>query len=156
MKLLLFFLVVLVLLLYLIIPKTKWASLLNFSERIFFLINFLGVIFGALGLVLTFLFPKQIMDNHIYELILFPVFIAYIYVAILAKIKGIENIYDEKQIYDMNRAAATTIPFSVFFMFLIYAFLKENDLHSLVWFPAYIFTTITVYSSSTLYYFKKS
>jgi uncharacterized membrane protein len=71
------------------------------------------------------------------------------------KVRGTDNLYDEKQNYDMTRAAAISLPYSMVAMFLLYAMYKEVIFEGLVWFPIYVFFTLTVYSTSTLLYFKK-
>ena len=95
------------------------------------------------------------ITSHYFEIILFPAFLIYLYSAIIMKIQGTDNLYDEKQNYDMTRAAAISLPYSMVVMFLLYAMYKEVIFEGLVWFPIYVFFTLTVYSTSTLLYLKK-
>jgi len=142
--------------LYWLLPKTQLAKYLKMNEKFFYVMNIIGIICGISGLITTLVWGEYILTSHYYEIILLPAFLIYFYSLIIMKVKGADNVYDEKQTYDMTRAAAISLPYTVGVMFLLFAMSKEIIVEGLVWFPFYIYFTLTIYSVSTLVYFKKS
>lgn len=140
---------------YWILPKTKFARRLKMNEALFYTINIIGIISGVVGLLVSFGWPELILKNHYFELILLPPVFLYVYSSTIMKIHKAEEIYDEKQSFDMTRAAAVSLFFSWLAMFLLYAMYKENILKGLVWYPIYIFFTLTVFSVSTIMNYKR-
>ncbi|KAA3610542.1 MAG: hypothetical protein DWQ05_21210 [Calditrichaeota bacterium] len=154
-----FFLVsvfVLVTLLYWILPKTKFAQKFRVNIELFYSMNIIGIIFGGVGIVVSFMWPELVMERHYFELILLPILFVYIYTAMLRKSGGGKDIFDEKQNLNMMQAAAATWPMSIFVVFLLYAMYEEGILSGLVFFPLFLFFSFTFYSVSTLYFFKKN
>ena len=156
-KLSAFFLVVLTLVFYWVLPNTKMANHLKMNEPLFVITNVLGMICGIIGLVATFLWQELIVETHLFEVIVILFGCVYVYWAMIMKRKKtveISDILDEKQIDDMTKAAAFTLTLSTCVMLIVY-------LHNLValegktWFLFYFFIVLLVYSASTLYYFKK-
>jgi hypothetical protein len=125
------------------------------NENLFYTINIIGIICGLAGLVVSVGWGEMILTSHYFEIILLPAFLIYVYSLMIMRVQGTDNIYDEKQNYDMTRAAAISLPFSIVIMFLLYAMYKEEIFEGLVWFPIYIFLTLTIYSISALIFFKK-
>ena len=154
-KLFLIFILLLSAFVYWLLPKTKFAKHLKMNEKLFYTMNIIGIICGIAGLVASFGWGEVMLTSHYFEIILFPAFLIYLYSAIIMKVQGTDNLYDEKQNYDMTRAAAISLPYSMVAMFLLFALYKEGIFEGLVWFPMYVFFTLTVYSTSTLLYFKK-
>jgi len=154
-KLFLIMILLLSALVYWLLPKTKFAKHLKMNEKLFYTMNIIGIICGITGLVVSFYWGEVILTSHYFEIILLPAFLIYLYSAVIMKVQGTDNLYDEKQNYDMTRAAAISLPYSMVAMFLLYAMYKEVIFEGLLWFPIYVFFTLTVYSTSTLLYFKK-
>ena len=139
---------------YWLLPKTSWARRLRMSESLFYGMNILGVVFGLVGVVASVSWPKTILAGHYFELILLPVLLIYLYSGV-AKKAAREDVYDEKQVHDMTKAAALAWEGSVAVILVVYALFKASILHGLVWFPVFVFATLVVYSASTLFYFRK-
>ena len=156
MKLFLILVLLIAFLLYWLLPKTRLGTRLKMSEPLFYAINITGIVCGVVGLIVSFGWPQLILRHHYYELILLPVLFVHLYSAAVMKARKEDEVYDEKQIHDMTRAAATVLPCSFFAIFLLYVLCKANILQGLVWFPIYIFFSLTVYSGSTLFYFRKT
>lgn len=142
--------------LYLIVPRTRLADRLRMSESFYYAIHVIGMLSGLTGIVVTLIYPEKIMTDHLYELILLPVFFVYLYSAVLIRIKKGEDIYDEKQNRDIISAIAISWVVSFFGMFFMYALFTSNALQGFIWYPLYVFVNILIFSSSTLVLFKRS
>jgi hypothetical protein len=140
---------------FFIIPKTGLAKKIRMNESLYMIMNIIGALSGITGLFASFIWGDYILTSHYYELILLPVFIIFLYSLLIIKIREGEEPYDEKQELEMTRAAALTLPFSFIGMFFIYAMYKETVITGLLWFPVYIFLTITVYSSAVIIQFRR-
>jgi hypothetical protein len=138
-----------------LLPKTRLGKALRMNEKLFYAINITGIACGAAGLALSLIMGERIMTGHYFELILLPAVIIYLYSAVVMKARGNKPAFDEKQGLDMTRAAALSLPFSIAGMFLLYALYRESVFEGLVWFPVYLFLTLTVYSAAVLVYFRR-
>ncbi|MFQ5604126.1 MAG: hypothetical protein ACE5HS_12745 [bacterium] len=141
---------------YWLLPKTRLARYFKMNETLFNLTNVLGVVCGATGLVISFGWPNVIMEKHLFEIILLPVLMIYAYWAIIMKVKKSNEIIDEKQEYNMTKAAATTMGYSFMTMFFIFALYQEKVFQGAVFYPLYFFMSLSIYSASTLFYFKRN
>jgi len=155
-KILLLLILAVTFIIYWAIPRSRFAGRLKMNEPLFYLIHIIGIISGFLGIVVTVIFPDEIMTNHLYELILLPVFFVYVYSAILMRIKKGEDILDEKQNRDMLYAISISWIVCFISMFFIYALFKSNGIQGYIWFPLFVFLNIFVFSSSTLVLFKRN
>ncbi len=155
-KLILALIFAVVALLYFILPRTRFSQKLKMNIRVFYVMNLVGIICGTFGIVVSFAWPDLVLEKHYFELILLPVLIFYVYSAILGKSEYRKDLYDEKQNLNMTQAAAVTWPMSIVIVFLLFAMYKEEILTGPVFFPVFIFSTLTFYSASTLYLFKKN
>lgn len=140
---------------YWILPRARIANRLRMNEPLFYIMHIIGILCGFSGIIVTFLYPEKIMANHIYELILLPVFLVYMYSAILLRKNKGEDIFDEKQNRDMFNAIAISWIVSFFGMFFIFALIEAEPLQNLIWFPLYMFLNILVFSASNLVFFTK-
>jgi len=154
-KLFLILILLLSALVFWLLPKTKFARYLKMNEKLFYTMNIIGIVSGVAGLVAAIGWGEVILTGHYFEIILLPAFLIYLYSALIMQVQGSDNLYDEKQNYDMTRAAAMSLPYSIGAMFFLYAMYKEGIFEGLVWFPIFVFFSLTVYSASTLYYFRK-
>lgn len=156
-----FFAVIIAVLLYWLLPKTQLAKRFKMNETLFVSTCIIGMICGAIGLGVTFIWRESVVETHLFEFVLIPFGLIYVYWAIIMNIKKTSNIadlLDEKQINNMTRAAAITLLLSLCVMLIMY-FVSSNkvfELEGKIWFLFYFFMTLTIYSSSTLYYFKKA
>ena len=67
--------------------------------------------------------------------------------------------YDEKQYQDITKASLFTLVVSVIIMtaiFLVQYFVSAFDFITFTWFPFYIFLVLLLFSSSTLYFSKRT
>ncbi|MBD3224985.1 MAG: hypothetical protein GF313_09660 [Caldithrix sp.] len=153
-KLFLLLIILLALLAYGLLPRTRLARRFKMNETLFYMMNIIGVLCGVVGLIVTLIWPHTILSHHYFELILLPAFLVFLFAAAVMNIQSPDAPYDEKQNHDMTTAAALSLPFSVGGMFLLYAMYKEGMIDGLMWFPVFIFLSLTVFSSATLYYYK--
>ncbi len=143
---------------YWLIPKTKFAQKMKMTVSIFITTNIVGIVCGIFGLIGIFMWNELIIKLHLWELIVMPYVLVWVYWLIIIRIKKTSEIVDEKQEWDMSQAAGSTIAGTI----LIFAFmfnLSYSDIYQLnngMWFPFYLFTTIFLYSLSTLLFFKRS
>ena len=155
-KLTLLLIIILAGLSYWLIPKSKLRSKFQMNENVFIITQSIGILCGVAGLFISFIYPQYIIELHLWELLIMPYFIIYIYWLIVMKIRKSTEIIDEKQEYDMGKAGGITFGISMPAMVIIFILYQNGIVKGLVWFPYYIFITIIIYSCSTLFYFKKN
>ncbi len=155
-KLFLVSILVFVAILYWILPRTKLSQKFRMNVGVFYIMNVIGIVFGTLGIIVSFLWPDLVLERHYFELILLPILFVYVYTAIIKKVKVAKELYDEKQNLNMTQAAAVTWPISIVVVFLLYAMYQEGILTGLIFFPIFLYCSFTFYSASTLYFFKKN
>ena len=136
-----------------VLPRTRLGTSLRMSLPLFYTTHVIGTVCGALAIIAALAWPERILAAHHFELILLPVLLVYLYAGAILSARGEERTYDEKQIRDMTRGAATAFSASVFAMLLVFALIREGALQGLVWFPICISFAIAAYSAATLYYF---
>lgn len=135
-----------------LLPYTRLARGLRYSERSYLVIHWVGVVSSIIGIAVTIAEPVVVLEEHWYELLLFPVFIAYaVYPAIVSRVRKNDELLDEKQIWDTTRAAAFGFAATLITMFLVYAFYREEAIVGLVWFPLLIFNALAWYSGATIF-----
>ena len=142
---------------YWLVPRTKYANKMKMTIPLFYITNIIGIISGIVGLAGIFIWKNLIIEAHLWELIITPYALVWVYWLTIIRIKRTTVIVDEKQEWDMSQAAGATIAGTMVilgFMFL----LSDADVYQLnngMWFPFYFFTTIFIFSLSTLLHFKK-
>lgn len=142
-------------LLYWLLPKTKLAKHLIMSEKRFIVTNVIGVTCGIIGLVVTFVLPQFILELHLWELIVMPFALAYIYWLMIIRIRKNTEIVDEKQDYNMTKAGAITMAFSIPAMVIMFMLYYNKIFDGPICFPYYFFVTLLFFSGTTLFLFKK-
>jgi hypothetical protein len=147
---------VLLALLFWILPRTRLAGHLKMTVELFVAVQITGIVLGAVGLLVSVVWPQRILEQHYFELILLPLAALYLYTALIGRVQGSEALYDEKQTLNMTQAAAVTWPASIGLVFLLYALYQEGVMTGPLFFPVFIFFSFTVYSASTLYFFKQN
>jgi hypothetical protein len=154
-KLILVAIVALGIILFFLLPKTKLAKKFRMNEKLFIITNIIGVICGMVGLAVTFVFPRSIVELHLWELIVIPFVLVEIYWLMIIRIRKTSKLIDEKQDYNMTKAGALTMAFSIpamIFMFMLY---YNKIFDGPIWFPYYFFVTLLFFSGATLFFFKK-
>lgn len=140
---------------YWLIPRSRWRSVFQMNEKVFIITQAIGVFSGILGLCTTFIFPNYIIELHLWELLIMPYFLIYVYWLIVMKLRKAPEITDEKQEYDMGKAGGVSFALSIFAMVILFSLSQNGLIQGLIWFPIYIFITILFFSGFTLFYFKK-
>lgn len=154
-KFLILMALVLALLLFWLAPKIAGVRKLKMSLSVFYGINVIGILAGAAGLILTLWLKSEVMSNHYFEILLFPVFLSYLFLALLFRIRGEDAVLDEKQNLNMMQAAASTFVAIIVFCFFLYAYDQTGQFVGLIFFPFILFFSILVFSAFTIYYYKK-
>ena len=141
---------------YWLIPKSKFRSKFQMNENVFIITQSVGILCGVTGLLITFIYPQYIIEFHVWELLIMPYFVIYVYWIIVMKIRESSEIIDEKQEYNMGKAGGITFGISIPAMLIIFILYQNDIVQGLIWFPYYIFITVLIFSCSTLFYFKKN
>ncbi|RMG83119.1 MAG: hypothetical protein D6707_01635, partial [Bacteroidetes bacterium] len=152
-KVIIAIILVIALFLFWLIPKLNFARKLKMNQAIFYLVHSMGILCGLAGLGATIWIGSEIMVKHYFELLMMPLFLCYLFLAILFRIQGEDKVLDEKQNLNMTQAAAFAFVATLFFSFLLYAVDKSGAWIGLAFFPAFFSFSIFVYSGATLYYF---
>ncbi|MFO7890462.1 MAG: hypothetical protein R6V04_08995 [bacterium] len=159
-KITVFFLIMLGVAAYWVIPNTKIAGSIKMTEKVFTVTSVIGIICGITGLGIALVWPEQVIELHLFELVLIPFLFMYAYWGIVMKIQHkeeISSILDEKQTENIKDAASTTLGV-VTSLFLIFFFITSShslQLQGTVWFLIYFFLSLLIFSAATLFYFKK-
>ena len=143
-------------LLYWLLPKTRFARNLRMSEALFTVTAAIGIICGVVGLVVTLTWPGSVVDLHLWELIIMPFALVYLYWSLIMKVRKTSEIVDEKQDLDMTRAGGVTISFLIPAMAVLFIMYQNGVLEGLIWFPYFLFVNILVFSAATLYNFRRN
>jgi len=154
-KLALVIIIALAILLYWLLPKTRLAKYFKMNERLFVITNIIGVTCGIIGLVVTFLFPKFIVEWHLWEVIIAPFALMEIYWLLIIKIKKTAEVIDEKQDYNMTKAGAITMAASIPAMVIMFMLYYNKVFDGPIWFPYYFFVILLFFSGTTLFLFRK-
>ena len=143
---------------YWLIPKTKLAKKMKMTVSLFIATNIVGIVCGIIGLTSVFLWDEIIIEAHLWELIVFPYALVWLYWLIIIRLKKTSVIIDEKQEWDMSQAAGTTFGGTIVTLSIMFQLSMQKivDLNDGLWFPFYLFTTIFLFSLSTLLFFKKA
>ncbi len=154
-KLILVFIIALAIVLYWLLPKTRLAKYFKMNERLFVITNIIGVTCGIIGLVVTFILPQFIVELHLWEIIVTPFALMYIYWLLIIRIKKTAQVLDEKQDYNMTQAGAITMALSIPAMVIMFTLYYNKVFDGPIWFPYYFFVTLLFFSGTTLFLFRK-
>ncbi len=128
------------------------------DEQIFTIAQYIGIISGAMGLLLLFsLSGKGIPSNKLifsipfFLMFLTPYGLVVLYWLSLKSNQKISDWYDEKQLQDIMKASLATLLLS-FPGLIIFIFTDFTD--SFYFFVYYVFLALILFSGSTLYFFK--
>jgi hypothetical protein len=140
------------------LPKYKLAKKMKMTVPIFMATNLVGIICSFLGLISIFLWKEFIIEAHLWELIIAPYALVWLYWLMIIRIKKTSIIVDEKQEWDMSQAAGATISGTIIILAFMFN-LSYNNVYQLnngLWFPFYLFVTILLFSLSTIFFYKRS
>ena len=142
------------------LKKAVGGPALDRGASVFTLAQYMGVVSGLLGLLLTFaLIARQVpiarLWFHVpfYLLFLAPYGATALFWLVLKRHETVADWYDEKQWKDMSLAALATLVLSVPALTL---FLFVDDVAGVYWYPFYVFVALTLFSGSTLYFYKRA
>jgi hypothetical protein len=128
------------------------------DEQIFTIAQYIGIISGAMGLLLLFsLSGKGLPSNKLifsipfFLMFLTPYGLVVLYWFSLKLNQKISDWYDEKQLQDIMKASLTTLLLS-FPGLILFLFTDFTD--SFYFFVYYVFLALILFSGSTLYFFK--
>jgi hypothetical protein len=142
------------------------------DDSIFINAQYIGILSGVSGLVLISVFSY--LYSTLYPLPLWaakagilvtsliaviPYVLIVIYWLIIKLREKTGEWYDEKQFQDITRASLVTLVSSIIVMtaiFLVQYYVTGSDFIILTWFPFYIFLVLLLFSSSTLYFSKRT
>lgn len=155
-----FFILMLALILYWVLPNTKIAKHFKMNESLFIASHILGMLCGIIGLATAILWQQLVVKTHLFEFMVVLFGFIFVYWAMILKARksaNISDILDEKQIDNIRRAATSTLFVVTCIMLLMYfiSYYEVFILEGKIWFLCYFFMTLLIYSGSTLYYFKK-
>jgi hypothetical protein len=132
------------------------------GEKLFILLNSIGVVCGILGLKLVYLFFK-LVRRPLYKfeiipfiIILIPYLLIFIYWIMHSISDKKSGWHDEKQKSDIRKSAIVALLFSITLMILFFItnYGKIHGNASILWLPFYIYVVLIVFSSMALYNYK--
>jgi hypothetical protein len=151
----LFFILVISGLIVWLLPKTAVAKKFRMNEQIFNLTNWIGIICGVCGLVVTLIWREFIIETHLMWLILIPWLILELYSLLVIRSQKTSTIMDEKQEYNLTKAGSLAAAVSIPLMTGVFLLYEGQVLSGSLWFPIYLFLMIFLISFFTLSLFKK-
>ena len=142
------------------------------DDSIFINAQYIGILSGVSGLILVTIFSLMYLAVYplplwaakagivVTSLIAIIPYILIVFYWLVIKLKErISEWYDEKQYQVITKASLVTLTASIIIMtviFIIQYFLSTFDFINITWFPFYIFLVLLLFSSSTLYFSKKT
>ncbi len=157
-KLVIIFVLLIAVIFYWVLPRTRFASRLRLTEPVFIVTNIIGILVGLIGLIAVIVMPERIITAHLWELIALPYALVWGYWLIIIRIKKSTAITDEKQELDLSKAGAMTMASSIIILAFVFN-LDYNEIFRLnngLWFPFYLFLSITLFSVFTILFYKKN
>jgi hypothetical protein len=157
-----FFVVLVPLVLYWIIPNTSWGKKrLKLKESMYISSFFMGLLLGLFGLVATIKDPQIVMRSHLFELLFALLGMNYIFLAMAMKDKkttDIAKILDEKQIRNLVESAAGTFTLVTGIMIVMYflSYNREFIIEGKIWFLIYFFLSTVIFSSFNIHFFNNN
>jgi len=129
------------------------------DERMFTIAQVMGIASGIVGIILTLSVigrrtPSERFWIYIpfYLLFLMPYALAVLYWLVLKRRERATDWYDEKQVRDVLKGSFTALLLSVPGLFILALVRRPLGFY---WFPYYLFLILSLFSVSTLYFFKR-
>ena len=141
------------------------------NEFVFEITQYIGIACGIIGIIFAYnayrylgYYSKVLTRGHIHWIymccltFIFPYLLMILYWVVNLVFKKTRSLYDEKQQRDLSSAGLLTwlisIPLMSAFIFISYG--KADPVKGIMVFPFYIFTTLLIFSSASLFNFKKA
>jgi len=157
-----FFVVLVPMVLYWIIPNTSWGKKrLKLKESMYSASFFMGIVLGLSGLAATITHPQTVVSSHLFELLLALFGLNYVFWAMVMKAQkttDVSKILDEKQIRNLVESAAGTFTLVTCIMIVMYfisyhaVFIIEGK----IWFLIYFFLSMIIFSNLNIHSFKRN
>ncbi len=151
---------------FLYLKKNQNKDIYMYNENNFNRLNNIGFISGLLGMIGTLLlnFSKEPIIKWkwlvipICILLLSPYFLYFVNWILSIKKENRMKFLDEKQKHDLLKASITTFFLSLPVLVIFYLFNYNNvsGPGSILWLPFYIFSTLLIFSSTTIFFYKNN
>lgn len=152
-----FFSLIISILLAFILPQTKLSKYFKIGQTYFLLTNLCGILIGAMGIIVIFLLSPDIVKSYLWKILIMPYVYLQIYTLYVIIAKKTINIFDEKQDFNMTSGAAITFGTMILIMgFIISPLVQNKILEVSLLFPLFLYSAILIYSTITLFLFKKA
>lgn len=138
-----------------LVPKTRLVKHRRISETLFASTCVVGILCGTAGLVVTFAWPRRVLEWHLWEAVAMPLVLVYAYWFVVWRRARTPDLLDEKQELDMAYAGALTYAISIPAMNVASVLHEKGLLDAVLYYPYFLFLTLLVYSATTLYCFKR-
>jgi len=129
------------------------------DERVFTIAQVMGIASGIMGLLLTlFVIGRKTPSERFwiyipfYGLFLSPYVLAVVYWLIIKRRERLADWYDEKQVRDVLKGSLAALILSVPGLSVLVLVRQPLGFY---WFPYYLFLILSLFSVSTLYFFKR-
>jgi hypothetical protein len=149
---------------YLVIKHYRYKQSIAvniFGKQLFKLMNAIGIVCGALGLLVVygcFYFNKSLkaIEISFFIIILMPYLLILFYWLSRSLSKDGPKPSEENQRAHLHKSALVALLFSISLMiaFFIYNYGEVTGPASSMWLPFFAFSTLTVFSSASLLYYK--
>ncbi len=137
-----------------IISKSNLSQKIKMNDKLFLIANLVLLLCSLFGFILTLIIGNQILQSHLFEIILIPALIAFLITGISTKKENAEEQYDEKQKSDMRDAATFSWMMIIITTFVLYAMYSAGNIGGLIFFPIILFIAFTAYAGSLIYFYK--
>jgi hypothetical protein len=141
------------------------------DDSIFINTQYIGILSGISGLALITIFSSiyvRIYDLPVWAvkagivmsslIAVIPYVLIAFYWLIIKLREKISEWYDEKQYQDITRSSLVALMMSIVFLlivFIVQYIFSDFELLNIIWFPLYFFFTLLLFSSITLFFYKR-
>ena len=136
-------------------PRPWIARRVRFSERVFVGTFVTAALCGAIGILAMLIWPEVMTELHLWETLLMPVFLAWVYWLVVIRARGAANLIDEKQEMDMGRAGGWAFGGTTFAVLLLSNVLQRDLIPISSLLPLYLFAAQLTFSLGAIYYYKR-
>lgn len=139
-----------------LVPKTRWLNRRQVSERLFIATQVIGLVCGAVGLVVIFVWPQRAFEWHLWELAALPYALVYFYWIVIMRRARRLDVVDEKQDSNMAAGGGVTVGLGILAMLVAFLLHDHGLFDARLFFPYFLLVTIFLLSGATLLYFKRA
>jgi hypothetical protein len=138
-----------------LLPGARGGTRRRIDGRLFVTTCGVGMLCSAAGLVVVFASPRHAVEWHLWEAAAMPLVLVYAYWIVVIRRAPEAEVLDEKQAVDMTTAGALAWGLSIPVMGAAFVLQEQGLFDGRLWFPCYLFATLLVYFSITLYRFER-